>query len=172
MREATDRMADAVAQFRQLLVGINTGHVRPELLETIRVDAYGELVPLSHIATVCGGARARMLRVSPFDSSLVGAVVKAIQRANLGLNPQASGNVVDVAVPMPDLEQREKLVARVRSLAEQQRIAVRNIRKDARNRAKRLDYGRGVENRIEEQSQLALAAIDELAGEKIHSLQH
>lgn len=135
-------MDEALARLREALRGLNTGAVRPALLEPVKVEAYGQSVPLSHVAAVTGGGGARTLVVSPFDPSLVGAVTKAIQSAGLGLNPQPAATSILVSVPMPDEEQRTRLAARAKALAEQQRVAVRNVRKDARNAAKR-DGGLG-----------------------------
>ena len=141
------------------LRGINTGIVRPSLLESIKVDAYGELVPLAHVATVTGASgAARSLRVMPFDSSLIGKTVQAIQAANIGLNPQPAGTTVLVSVPMPDEDQRKRLVARAKELAEQQRVAVRNIRRDARNEDKRTGASRADE--IETMTRQKISQID------------
>lgn len=149
-------MDEAVARLHEALHGINAGVVRTALLEPVRVEAYGQAVPLSHVASVTGGGGARTLRVSPFDPALVGAVTKAIQSAGLGLNPQPAGTTILVAVPMPDDEQRARLKARAKALAEQQRVAIRNVRKDARNAAKRDGALAGLE-----------AAIDALAAKKV-----
>lgn len=164
-------MCEAVARLREALNGINTGVARPALLESVRVEAYGELVQLSHVATVTGGGGARSLRVVPFDSSLVGAVTKAIQSAGLGLNPQPAGTSIVVVVPAPDGDQRQRLVARARSLAEQQRVAVRNVRKDARNAAKRDGSLAADEKRIDELAVAKVAEIDGLLKAKVDEIE-
>lgn len=159
-------MNASVERLRTDLIGINAGVVRPALLEAIRVDAYGEPVPISHIATVVGGGKARSLRVTPYDPALVGNVTKAIQAAGLGLNPQPAGTSILVNIPTPDGEQRAKLAVRAKTLAEQQRVAVRNVRKESRNRAKRDDLLGQLESRIEELTKRAISEIDELLSAK------
>jgi ribosome recycling factor len=155
-------MRATVDRFREELVGINAGRVRPALIEPIRVDAYGELVPISHIATVVGGTKARSLLVTPFDQSLVGPTTKAIQKSGLGLNPQAAGTSILVVIPAPDDEQRAKLAARARALAEQQRVSIRNIRKDARNHAKRAGTLKQIESKIEALTARMVVDVDAL----------
>ena len=98
-------MDDSIVLLNQAFRGINTGRVRTALLEPIRVEAYGDVVPLSHIASVSGGGQARSLRVLPFDTNLLGKIRKAIQAANLGLNPQMAGTSILVVVPQPDQDQ-------------------------------------------------------------------
>ena len=155
-------MGESIAYLRETFRGINTGRVRASLLEPIRVEAYGNVVPLSHVAMIGGGRRARSLLVTPFDPSLLGKVQKAIFTAGLGLNPQKAGTTLLIMVPMPDDDQRLKLEARARSLAEQQRVAVRSIRKDARNRAKREGELKQIQKPLEE---LTKRKIDEINAE-------
>lgn len=164
-------MDEAVARLREALVGINTGVARPALLESVRVEAYGEVVLLSHVATVTGGSGQRSLRIVPFDQSLVGAVTKAIQSAGLGLNPQAAGTSIMVSVPAPDSEQRARLVVRARALAEQQRVAIRNVRKDARNAAKRDGTLADLERKLEEMTTAKVAEIDGLVKAKVDEIE-
>lgn len=130
-------MDDSIVLLRTALRGINPGRVQSALLEPIRVEAYGDVVPLSHVAMVGGGRQARSLTVTPFDPSLLGKIQRAIQKADLGLNPQKAGTTLLVSVPSPDDDQKRKLESRAKSLSEQQRVAVRNVRKEVRNRAKR-----------------------------------
>jgi ribosome recycling factor len=163
-------MKDSVERFRTDLLGINAGIVRPALLEAIKVDAYGEMVPISHVATVTGGSKARTLRVSPFDVSLIGKINQAIQSAGLGLNPQAAGTSLLVNIPAPDQDQRKKLALRAKSLAEQQRVAVRNVRKDARNRAKRDGTLEQIESKIEALTARMIVDVDALLQAKVDEI--
>lgn len=163
-------MEASIDRLRTDLIGIHAGRVRPALLEPIRIEAYGELVPISHIATVVGGSKARSLLVTPFDQSLVGSITKAIHKSGLGLNPQAAGTSILVVIPAPDEEQREKLAARARSLAEQQRVAVRNVRKEARNKAKRDECLGRVESKIEDLTKKSISEIDALLQVKIDEI--
>lgn len=154
-------MDEAIVHLRDALKGINTGRARAALLEPIRVEAYGDVVPLSHIATV-GGRGPRTLIVSPFDPSLLGRIQKAIYAANLGLNPQKAGTTLLVNVPEPDEEQKKKLELRARSLTERQRVAVRNVRKDVRNRAKREDCLKQIQKPLDELTKQKVDELDSL----------
>lgn len=164
-------MDESVAHLREALVGINTGAARPALLESVRVEAYGELVPLAHVATITGGGIQGSLRVVPFDQTLVGSVTKAIQSAGLGLNPQAAATSIVVVVPTPDSEQRTRLVARAKTLAEQQRVAIRNVRKDARNAAKRDGTLKALERAIDEVTAAKIVEIDGLLRAKVDEIE-
>lgn len=163
-------MEASIDRLRTDLIGIHAGRARPALLEPIRVEAYGELVPISHIATVVGGSKARSLLVTPFDQSLVGSITKAIHKSGLGLNPQAAGTSILVVIPAPDDEQRTKLAARARVLAEQQRVSIRNIRKDARNHAKRDGTLKQVESKIEALTARMVVDVDALLQAKVDEI--
>lgn len=164
-------MEDSVELLRQALRGINTGRVRSALLEPIQVEAYGDVVPLSHVATVSGAAKQpRSLVVRPFDTSLLGAIQKAIQKADLGLNPQKAGTSLLVSVPQPDQDQKRKLESRAKSLSERQRVAVRNVRKDVRNRAKRDGCLEQVQKDLEELTKRKVDEIDSLLAGKVEEI--
>jgi len=163
-------MDDSIVLLKQAFRGINTGRVRTALLEPVRVEAYGDVVPLSHVAIVGGGHKARSLTVSPFDPSLLGKIQKAILKANLGLNPQKAGTTIMVMVPRPDEDQKKKLVSRAKSLSEQQRVAVRNVRKDTRNRAKREDRLKQVQKPLEELTKRMIKEINALCEAKVEEI--
>jgi len=163
-------MDESIVLLKQAFRGINTGRVQTALLEPIRVEAYGEMVPLSHIAIVGGGNRARSLSVVPFDPSLLGKIHKAILKANLGLNPQKAGTSLLVMVPVPDQDQKKKLVSRAKSLSERQRVAVRNVRKDTRNRAKREDRLKQIQKPLEELTKRKITEVDSLLKGKVEDI--
>jgi ribosome recycling factor len=163
-------MDDSVVLLQEVFRGINTGRVQAALLEPIRVEAYGDMVPLSHIAVVGGGRKARSLMVAPFDPSLLGKIQKAILKANLGLNPQMAGTSILVMVPMTDQDQKKKLVSRAKSLSEQQRVAVRNVRKDTRNRAKRENRLKQIQKPLEELTKRKIEEINSLLKEKVEDI--
>jgi ribosome recycling factor len=160
-------MDDSIVLLREAFRGINTGRVRSALLDPIRVEAYGNVVPLSHVAFVGGGRKARSLTVTPHDPSLLGKIQKAIFTANLGLNPQKAGTTIMVSVPQPDDDQRKRLESRAKSLSEQQRVAVRNIRKDVRNRAKREDRLKQIQKPLEALTKRKINEIDTLLKAKV-----
>ena len=163
-------MAVAVEHLEKLFRGISTGRARSGLLEHVRVEAYNDVYPIHHLAWVGGGGDARTLRVQPHDPSLLGAIRKALLKANLGLNPQVAGTSILVRVPQLDDEQRVRLVARVKKLAEEQRVAIRNIRKDSRKRAHNEDCFDKVKKSLDELTKTKIAEIDALLREKVDAI--
>ena len=128
-KDAQQRMAKSVAALSQALTKLRTGRAHPSLLEQISVAYYGSDVPLNQVANIAV-EDSRTLTVTPWEDSVIQDVEKAIQNADLGLNPVSAGKVI--RVPLPDLtEERRKDLARlVKQEAEQGRVAVRNIRRD------------------------------------------
>jgi ribosome recycling factor len=130
--EAKDKMGKAVAHSRSEFSGIRTGRAAPALVEKIVVDYYGSEVPLQQLAgfTV---PEARTLLISPYDKGSLGAIEKAIQHSDLGLNPSNDGNVIRLSFPPLTQERRKDLVKVVKHMAEEGRVAVRNLRRAARH---------------------------------------
>lgn len=124
------RMHGAVEVFKQELAGLRTGRASTALLEPIMVEAYGSQMPLSQVGTV-SVLDPRMLSVQVWDASLAGAVERAIRDGGLGLNPAAEGQVIRVPLPELNQERRAELTKVAGKYAEQTRVAVRNVRRDA-----------------------------------------
>ncbi len=136
-QDAFQRMEKSIDSFRDHLSKLRTGRANASLLDQVMVPYYGSDVPLSQAATV-SVADARMLSVSPWEKDLVPVIEKAIMAANLGLNPSTSGNVIRVALPPLTEERRRDMIKVVRAEAENARIALRNIRRDANSDFKEL----------------------------------
>jgi len=136
-QEALTRMNKSIEAFRSELLKIRTGRAHVSLLNHIMVDFYGSEVPIGQAANLTV-EDARTLAVTPWDKSMVPVIEKAILSSDLGLNPSTAGTVVRVAMPPLTEERRRELVKVVRELAENARIAVRNIRRDANNDLKTL----------------------------------
>lgn len=136
-QEALTRMNKSIEAFRSELLKIRTGRAHVSLLNHIMVDFYGSEVPIGQAANLTV-EDARTLAVTPWDKSMVPVIEKAILSSDLGLNPSTAGTVVRVAMPPLTEERRRELVKVVRELAENARIAVRNIRRDANNDLKSL----------------------------------
>lgn len=117
---------------KEQLGGIRTGRASPTLVDTIRVDYYGTMTPLHQIAHI-SVPEPRQLMIKPFDGSpqVIKDIEKAIQKSDLGLNPQSDGKQLRLSMPPLSGEQRLKLVAKVKDLVEQNRVALRNERRDA-----------------------------------------
>lgn len=130
--EAREKMAKAVAHARSEFTGVRTGRAAPALVEKLPVDYYGTEVPLQQLAgfTV---PEARMLVISPYDKGSLGAIEKAIQASGLGLSPSNDGQVIRLNFPPLTEERRKELVRLVRSMAEDGRVAIRQVRRSARH---------------------------------------
>ena len=130
--EARERMAKAVSHTRAEFSGVRTGRAAPALVEKLSVDYYGSDVPLQQLAgfTV---PEARMLVISPYDKSSLGAIEKAIQQSDLGLTPSNDGVVIRLSFPPLTEERRKDLVRLVRHMAEEGRVSIRNLRRAGRH---------------------------------------
>lgn len=129
--ECRDKMRKAVAHLQDEFAAIRTGRASPGLVEKLKVDMYGSEVPLQQIAGVTV-PEARMLVISPYDKSGIKAIEKAIQASDLGINPSNDGNVVRLVFPELTQERRQELVKVVKGRAEESKVAVRNVRRHAR----------------------------------------
>jgi ribosome recycling factor len=127
--EAEERMKKALEAVRRELAGIRSGKASPALLDTVRVEAYGQLMPLNQVGQV-SAPEPRLLVVQPYDRSLVKAVHRAIMQSDLGLNPTDDGVVVRVPIPALTEERRRDLVKLIAKFAEEGRVHMRQIRHD------------------------------------------
>lgn len=130
LNEAKDRMSKAVTRLESDLKGIRTGRATPGLVDHIRVDYYGSMTPISQMAQV-SVQDGKTIVIKPFDMTQVSAIEKAILASDLGITPQSDGKVIRLPVPMLTEEQRKKYVAHAKELAEAQRVAIRNVRRDS-----------------------------------------
>lgn len=137
-KHAKDLMAKAVDNTRKELAGIRSSKASTTLLDVVRVEAYGNMVPLNQVAMVTA-PEPRLLNVQPFDKSLTIAIDKAIRAADLGVNPSTQGAVIRVPIPALSEERRKELVKIANKLAEEGRVAVRHARTDALSKIKKLE---------------------------------
>lgn len=127
--ETKEKMQKGVDHLVDQLKGLRTGRATPALVENIKVDYYGSMMPLSQISSI-STPDPRSLVVKPFDVSAIKNIEKAIQLSDIGINPSNDGKVIRLLVPMFSQEQREKLTSRVKEMTEAARVALRNIRRD------------------------------------------
>jgi len=127
--EAEERMKKSLEGVRREFTGIRSGKATPALLDTVRVEAYGQPVPINQVGSV-SAPEARLLVVQPWDKSLIKAITKAIQASELGLNPTDDGTVVRVPIPSLTEERRRDMVKMISKLAEDGRVHVRQVRHD------------------------------------------
>lgn len=132
------RMDGAITALQHEFGGLRTGRASPSLLDPIKVEAYGSETPLTSVASV-SVPEPRMISVNVWDKSVVAAVDKAIRSANLGLNPIMDGQTLRIPIPPLTGERRQELAKVAGKYAEQQRVAVRNIRRDAMEHLKKLE---------------------------------
>lgn len=131
VEQARKHMEDALDAMRREFASIRTGKATPALLDTVRVDAYGGKMPVNQVATV-HTPEPSLLVVQPFDKSLIGAIERAIQTADLGLNPANDGNVIRVPVPALTEERRKEYAKLLHKMAEEGRVSIRHARRITR----------------------------------------
>ncbi|MGS0674549.1 ribosome recycling factor [Shewanella sp. 0m-4] len=136
--DAQTRMDKCVESTKTQMAKVRTGRAHPSLLDTIQVPYYGSLTPLKQVASVSIGD-ARTLTVSVFDRTMIAAVEKAIMSSDLGLNPMSAGATIRIPLPALTEERRKDLIKVVRAEAENGRIAIRNVRRDANSNVKELE---------------------------------
>lgn len=138
-----ERMKKTINALHDEFNAIRTGRASPALLDKVRVDYYGQKSPLSQVATV-SVPEARLIVIQPWDRSLFSEIEKAILKSDLGLNPSNDGKVLRIAIPPLTEQRRKELVKTARNVAEQSRVAIRNIRRDGLEELKKLQSGGGV----------------------------
>ncbi|WP_029014753.1 ribosome recycling factor [Niveispirillum irakense] len=136
LKDIERRMAGALETLRKEFAGLRTGRASANLLEPVMVDAYGTTVPLNQVANI-SVPEPRLITVQVFDRSTVKAVEKAIRDGGLGLNPQTEGSTIRVPIPELNSERRKELTKVAAKYAEQTRVAVRNVRRDGMDAAKK-----------------------------------
>ncbi|MBR0682467.1 ribosome recycling factor [Roseomonas eburnea] len=137
-QDLTRRMDGAMETLKKEFAGLRTGRASPALLEPIRVEAYGSVTPLNQVANI-SVAGPGLLSVQVWDKALSKAVESAIREANLGLNPQAEGQVIRVPLPPLTAERRNELAKAAARYAEQTRVAIRGVRRDGMEQVKGWD---------------------------------
>ena len=168
LKDAEDRMAKSVESSRGELATVRTGRASPHLLDRISVDYYGSQTALKQLANIAA-SDARLLTVTPFDKGSIGEIEKAIQESDVGLTPSNDGNVIRLQIPELTEERRREMVKVVHGVAEDGRIAIRNIRRDTMSDLRDLkkegeageDDERRAESALQKQTDEAIAEIDE-----------
>jgi ribosome recycling factor len=164
--DAREHMSSSVEATRNKFGSVRTGRASPALLDRIAVDYYGAMTPLRQLATI-SAPEARLLTVQPYDKTSIKAIERAIQESDVGLTPNNDGSVVRLQVPELTEERRRELVKVVRGLAEEGKVAIRNIRRDTMHDLRELreagEAGADDEHRAEE-------ALQKLTDEKVHEL--
>ena len=156
LSDADDRMAKSVEATRSEFATVRTGRASPALLDRIEVDYYGATTPLKQLASI-SASEARLLTITPYDKSSIKAIEKSILESDVGLTPSNDGNLIRLTIPELTEERRKELVKVIHNIAEQGRVAVRNIRRevmhDLRDLKKEGELGADDEHRAETELQ-------------------
>ena len=173
IQDATRRMNKSVEAAQNEFSTLRTGRASPALLDRVQIDYYGQQTPLKQLATI-GAPEPRLLTIQPFDPGSVATIERAIQESDLGLTPSNDGKLIRLPIPQLTEERRKELVKVVRNMAEEGKVAVRNVRRDAIHHLKELvdngEAGSDEEHRAEERVQKLtddhVHEIDELLKKK------
>jgi ribosome recycling factor len=166
LQDAREHMDKSVEATRQKFQSVRAGRASPSLLDRINVDYYGTQTPLRQMSTI-NAPEARLITVQPYDKSSIKAIERAIMESDLGLTPNNDGSIIRLQIPELTEERRKQLVRVVRGLAEEGKVALRNIRRDVMHDLKELrdagEAGADDEHRAEE-------ALQKLTDEKVKEL--
>jgi ribosome recycling factor len=165
-KKARQRMESAIEAMRREFASVRTGKATPALLDTVRVEAYGSLLPMNQVGTV-SAPEPRLLTVQPWDKSLLGAIEKGIRSSDLGLNPSNDGSIIRVPIPPLTEERRREYVRVLHKLAEEGRVAIRLARKEANDEIKHRQKDEGLS---EDDVRREQAEIQKLTDDHIHRL--
>jgi ribosome recycling factor len=173
VEDAKRRMEEALDAIRREFATVRTGKATPALLDTVRVEAYGSKMPLNQVATI-NTPEHTLIVVQPFDKSLIGEIEKAIQTADLGLNPANDGNVIRVPIPPLNEERRKEYVKILHKMAEEGRVSIRHARRIVREEVHTLvknhdigeDEGRKREDALDKLTHQYTELVDELLKKK------
>jgi len=169
LQDARERMDKSIESTRHEFATVRTGRASPHLLDRVNVDYYGAQTPLKQIATV-NATEARLLTITPYDKTSIKAIEKSILESDLGLTPSNDGNVIRLTIPELTEERRKELVRVVHQLAEDGRVAVRNVRRDCMHNLRDLrksgeageDEERRAESELQKLTDAHVKDIDEL----------
>jgi ribosome recycling factor len=167
--DARERMGKSIDSTRHELATVRTGRASPHLLDRVQVEYYGASTPLKQLANVAA-TEARLLTITPYDKSAIKQIEKAILESDLGLTPSNDGNLVRLAIPELTEERRKELVKVVHGLAEDGRVAVRNIRRDCMHDLRELRKEGGVGEDEERRAEAELQKLTDGRIEEIEEL--
>ncbi len=173
LREAEKKMARAVETLQRELSTVRTGRASTALVDRVNVEVYGTTMPLTQVATVTV-PEPRSLLIQPFDRTALPAIEKAILKSDIGLNPSSDGSAIRLVIPPLTEERRKDLVKTVKKKVEDERVVVRNIRRDANEELRRLEKDKTIsaddqkrsQDRLQKLTDRFIAELDKLGGQK------
>ncbi len=161
------RMEKAVEDFRREMAAVRTGRATVNMLDTVKVDYYGSLMPVNQIAQV-HAADAQLITVTPFDPSAMAEIEKAIRSGDLGLNPMNDGKMIRIPVPPLTEERRKEMVKHLHKILEEHRTAIRNIRRDGNDQIKKALKDKKIS---EDDERRSLEEIQKLTDDEIKKME-
>jgi ribosome recycling factor len=164
--ETQDRMEKTIEDLRREMGSLRTGRASVHLLDTIRVDYYGSPTPLNQMANL-SAPDPTLLQIQPWDVSQIGAIERAIQTSDLGLNPQNDGKIIRLPIPPLTQERRQQFVKQLHQMTEKHRVAARNLRREANDAVKKLEKDKVVS---EDDSRHAQDEVQKLTDDTIRTL--
>ncbi|GAB4184300.1 MAG: ribosome recycling factor [Calditrichia bacterium] len=165
-KDTETRMEKSIEHFQHEISTIRTGRATPSLLDIVKVDYYGQKMPINQLASV-SAPEPRMLVVQPWDKNAIQPIEKAIQESDLGLNPSNDGNLIRIPIPELSSERRQNLVKTVKKLAEETRVAIRNIRRDTNDTLKKMQKNHEIS---EDEMHLAIDEVQKLTDSYIEKV--
>lgn len=171
--DVNEKMQDAIQALTRNLATVRAGRANPALLDNVFVEYYGTQTPLNQLATV-GAPEARLLVITPFDKTAIGEIEKAILKADLGLSPSSDGNLIRLNIPALTEERRRELTKVVGKYAEESRIQIRNIRREANDQLRSLekdgnlteDELRSNEDRVQKETDKYISEVEQIVKTK------
>ncbi len=168
IKQVEEKMKKTSELFRKELSQLKAGRATPALLDRVMVDYYGTPTPVNQLANI-SAPEPRLLTIQPWDKSAVPAIEKAILKSELGLTPSSDGSLIRLAIPQLTEERRKDLVKQVHRQAEEQRVAVRNERRDGNERVKAMEKKKEI---TEDEAKRAEADIQKLTDQYIKEIDH
>ena len=164
--EAEEKMEKAISSMETRFLQVRAGRANPNILDKVTVEYYGAPTPLIQLATI-SVPEARKLMIKPFDRTSIGAIEKAIFEANIGLTPNNNGEVVMLVIPELTEERRKEYVKEAKNIAEESKIALRNIRQDANNSIKKAEVPEDEQKRAQDDVQDLINKYNKIVEEKL-----
>lgn len=173
LRDAQERMTKTIDRFRKNMASIRAGRATPALLDKIQVDYYGTMTPINQLANI-SVPEPRTLTIQPWDKSSLEAIEKAILKSDLGITPNNDGSIIRLTMPQLTEERRNEIVRSLKKDAENERVAIRNIRRDTNDLLKQMvkngelteDESRRLQERIQKLTDEMIQEIDNIVANK------
>jgi ribosome recycling factor len=163
LNEAKDHMLKSIDSMKKEFLTLRTGKVTTTVVDHVKVDYYGTPTALNQVASVTA-MDATTIAISPWEKSLLPDIEKAIQQANIGVNPNNDGDFIKLFFPPMTSEQRQEIVKQAKAMSEKAKVAVRNVRKDANNKIKRLEKEKEIS---EDESKKAQDSVQKITDEHV-----